>query len=566
MRKKKSIIGISVVAAFFMALAGCGKVDNGAVQEPIDSFDTDQIVQPVEEQAKEPIIKSGYTGELTGRMPRLAETKITLSSQVTTAAYMQDGVDQAEDVGLGTMFSVYGVRGLATYRPRLTTSGYITFYSKAGDTTGNGSYIDVTILDNRSISRIVINFRENESDARVTVPGEPERQVAVKEGDSYIIDSSSFRIQNGHVSVNNSNDQVLINSVDIYYEGSPEDTIDTLSTISSLSYNYTKTGNGGVDKLKNAVIGISDSTYDNWSVSDFASGASYSGNSGGDNGCVQLKSSNPAGIVTTANPNENIASKVVVKWATNAGATTRTVAVYGKNVEYESPADLYVSGTRGTKIDSKTYAERDGNDESVFIISGSYKFIGIRSSDNALNIESITIQWGEIPSYTYSDSAIRFSGFIKIPLWKRLNNIQGYGVMLSTKTYLGANTIESKYDSALAEAGAIDSAVTAMCAGNNVKSFNSSITSEKLHPAEATEEQKGQTSRDFYIWNLYKGVSAENLKTSYVAVAYIRTNSEIVFFDEIEASVKSLAFDLIDEGVENENSFDGSLNNLANLE
>ena len=157
---------------------------------------------------------------------------------------------------------------------------------------------------------------------------------------------------------------------------------------------------------------------------------------------------------------------------------------------------------------------------------------------------------------------------MKKTLWDRLNtesNIQGYGVMLSTSEYLKAGSIQGAYDAEFELLDDIDDAIAAICDEGNIKNYYTPLAS-KPNPDLATDEQKGDLTGDYYIWNLYKGVSNANLRKSYDAIAYIRIEGEIVFLNEVTTSVKGLAGELLKLPAFNEESYDGSLNNLANLE
>ena len=181
---------------------------------------------------------------------------------------------------------------------------------------------------------------------------------------------------------------------------------------------------------------------------------------------------------------------------------------------------------------------------------------------------SIEIDW-ENASFSYSDVAIRFGGFIKQALWNRLeieSNIVGYGVMLSTPEYLISDSIESKYNTALTEqSGNIDDALESICSGNNIKNFSKEISGAITNPAVATNEQKGETSRNFYIWNLYKRINEIDITSGFTVVAYIKIETGIVFLNEVSVSAKTLAGEILASGY-NENAIDGSLYDLAHKE
>ena len=158
-------------------------------------------------------------------------------------------------------------------------------------------------------------------------------------------------------------------------------------------------------------------------------------------------------------------------------------------------------------------------------------------------IDAILIQWGTV-SYEYDDVAIRLGGSVTKDLWTQLNNesaILGYGVLLSTKDKLNGAALKTKYDVATSE-------------GPDFKKFDMALSTKA--PVD------GGT---YYYWNLYKRVTS-SLTTDYVAVAYIRlTNGDVVFLQEIEASAKGLAAELINNKTYDLESFDGSLANLACL-
>ena len=228
----------------------------------------------------------------------------------------------------------------------------------------------------------------------------------------------------------------------------------------------------------------------------------------------------------------------------------------------------------------------DENDTGRTIADVFYRYSPSGPSKNAIenlsSLSSLSYRYSEDNgNYTYSNVAIRFGAMLSQDLWESLDaesNIQGYGVILSTETYLNGDSIKGLYD--IAYSGDVDDAMDELCEGGNVKNFYTSLTSKgATHPDEANAAQKGALEGTYYVWNLYKhvldsqeGLTANQIKTklmrNYVAVAYIRTaNDGIIFFDEITASVKSLAQDLIDDdsnGLTAE-SLEGSLGNLAGL-
>ena len=146
---------------------------------------------------------------------------------------------------------------------------------------------------------------------------------------------------------------------------------------------------GAVDVLTRATTGITSgsSSYSDWSNKSASSSAKYAGNSAGGNDAIQLRSNNNnSGIVTTTTGGK--ASKVSVAWNANTAAG-RTIDIYGKNTAYSQASDLY-GDAKGTKIGSIAYGT-----STELTISGDYSFIGIRSNNGALYLDSVSITWGD---------------------------------------------------------------------------------------------------------------------------------------------------------------------------
>ena len=136
--------------------------------------------------------------------------------------------------------------------------------------------------------------------------------------------------------------------------------------------------------------------YADWTLIG-ESGAEYAGNSGGgdrqavedEDGALQFRSKNSnSGIVTTVSG--GIIASITIVW--NAGTTVgRKLDVYGSNTDYEAPNDLYNSSKQGSKINTFEY---DGSTLTVtFTVSGNYTYVGVRSNNGALYLDSIAFEW-----------------------------------------------------------------------------------------------------------------------------------------------------------------------------
>ena len=148
------------------------------------------------------------------------------------------------------------------------------------------------------------------------------------------------------------------------------------------------------DTLNQSFTGVTGTSYSTWSNKVGASGTIYAGNSAAGNSSIQLRSGTStnsnvhSGIIMTTSINP--IKKVSVSWNTNT-TSGREIAIYGKNSAYSSVEDLYSNSTstQGTSLGSIIYGT-----STELTISGSYLYIGIKSTNGALYLDSMTITIG----------------------------------------------------------------------------------------------------------------------------------------------------------------------------
>ena len=570
MKKRNNLLALTTsILAFFLTLVGCGKAksENNVVSQdqPISS-------SSIEKEAKTDKTRiSRETGDLVPKAAPLVYPTATLRYTGLSNIRANDAgiTSLAETLNLDkTIFSATYVKNSGSDVMFLRTDGIWMYGLKNESTKGNK--LTITMSSGYNIRFIDIDFIEGySSTAEISSSGD------VKTGTNgrYEINGNSFVIfvNDGAVSENL---QVRFNSIVIEYElPTTQEAIEYgLTTSSSLSYQYDKDETNVVDTINKTFTGIAGS-YTDWSGKIGESTIVYAGYASGRNGYLNLNTSGDvSGIVSTSNSTGFFAKKIVLTWNT-ATVSGRTIDVYGKDTSYASASDLYNGETQGSLLGSLEYNKKDEENKTTLIISSSFDFIGIKSRSDALYLDSIDIQWGTSPVYDYSNVAIRFGNLMEQSLWDDLNaesTIKGYGVMLSTPGYLDGKEIKEWYaDNSMpaVDEDDLDAAIATACGenANAVKNFYTKITGEKTNPAEATAAQKSDLEGDYYIWNLYKEIATSDIKAQFTAVAYIRTISGIVFLRETTASAKGLAADLIDNDVYADDSFDGSLHELANL-
>lgn len=129
----------------------------------------------------------------------------------------------------------------------------------------------------------------------------------------------------------------------------------------------------------------------NTTYKDFTNVGNYSGNSAKtSDGAIQLRSTSNSGIITTASPGK--LKKVQVVW--NAATSTtgnRQLDFYGKNTAYTSTSELYGNkDVQGTKLGSIVCGI-----STELVVENEYDYIGFRSKDGALYVDSITLYYNK---------------------------------------------------------------------------------------------------------------------------------------------------------------------------
>ena len=165
------------------------------------------------------------------------------------------------------------------------------------------------------------------------------------------------------------------------------------STVATSDYNadeksFTLTvSDEGLDYLDYNGVGVTGTTYTDWNNKQFGTNAVYKGNTAGGNSSIQFRTdNNNSGIVTTTSAGK--VGKITVAWNSNT-TNGRKIDIYGKNTPYSAASDLYNAETQGTKLGSIAKGSTE------LTVTGNYGYIGIRSSDKALYLDNIAIEWDE---------------------------------------------------------------------------------------------------------------------------------------------------------------------------
>ena len=166
------------------------------------------------------------------------------------------------------------------------------------------------------------------------------------------------------------------------------------------------TGVSGVsnptDVIDAAFTGVPNYYYASWSEKvGSASQAVYAGHSNlRDNGSIGLRSEKTdnayyksySGIVTTSSG--GTVKSVTLHLKTYSSA--RTVQVYAKNEAYTGPDDLWDNATMGTLIGSVSTSTTEDVIQTINFTS-EYRYVGIRSQADPVDVAEIRIEWGGLP-------------------------------------------------------------------------------------------------------------------------------------------------------------------------
>lgn len=189
-------------------------------------------------------------------------------------------------------------------------------------------------------------------------------------------------------------------NVTFYAQWIDKDLFLSSNNLSNLSFDYNSHYTGTVEKkdtLDSVLIDLSEKSYKEWSNKQSESNAIYSGYSYGGNSYIQLKSNDSvSGIISSASGGKIKNISVTWNGKTDSG---KTLDVYGKNKEYSSPSDLYNNSLKGTKIGSIVCGT-----STELIVDGDYQYIGLRSANGAIYLDTIIIAWDEMKfDEVYSD-------------------------------------------------------------------------------------------------------------------------------------------------------------------
>ncbi|MBO7074653.1 MAG: chitobiase/beta-hexosaminidase C-terminal domain-containing protein [Bacteroidales bacterium] len=254
----------------------------------------------------------------------------------------------------------------------VTPSAQTITVSQAADATYAAGSATFTVNVTNSAPTVTVTYHAN--------GGEGENIVATPyQGSDYTVANNTFT-KSGYAFTKWHTNAAGTGGTD--YD--PGDVIESINADIDL-YAQWEESSETVDVLNYAFTGITGTGYSAWSNKTGASGAVYAGRSGGDHNSIQLNSTSPNGIVSTASGGKF--TKVVVSWNSST-ANNRSVQVYGKTTAYDGSSDLYDNDKRGTLLGTIT-----NGTSTELTISGDYNYIGIKNPGSAIYMDEVRITW-----------------------------------------------------------------------------------------------------------------------------------------------------------------------------
>ena len=234
-----------------------------------------------------------------------------------------------------------------------------------------------------------------------------------------------------------------------------------------------------------------------------------------------------------------------LKSITLASVTSgKTINVYASNTPYDGvPSGDPLTTLNSTKL--------------TYIFENVFKYIALKGTASSTEVGTITIAYEnmsakEIVEYNVSSTASLYYQYHKDDGGNFTYPSVAFrfgALLVSTTDEIGSDPLKSFYEEAEAGVGGAD--------------YYYKPLTQKPEPSTATAAQKGDLVGDYYIWNVFYNIPSSAVTDEYVAVAFIKTSTEIIFMQEIRTSAAKIAYDLIQGGTD-AGSAEGSLQNLAN--
>lgn len=157
------------------------------------------------------------------------------------------------------------------------------------------------------------------------------------------------------------------------------------ATYNELVVNTTVTGITVVNEVTDTITGNdvpTGSGYNGWLYSGNTAQYSILSNKGQKYIQIRTDGSN-SGIVSTVSGGK--IKSITIEWASDTAAG-RELGIYASNSPYSAPSNLY-DGTNPITTLNK------GNNETTYTFTEEYSYVGVRSQDKALYLNSITFVW-----------------------------------------------------------------------------------------------------------------------------------------------------------------------------
>ena len=424
------------------------------------------------------------------------------------------------------------------------------------DTNGGNKIDDISVLD---------GFKVNQ----------PENPTKASDGthnytfvDWY--DNSTFEGDPFDFNTPITEDTVLYAKWDVEEISHATSAFEATTQSNSLAYSYDWINDSYNDLLENSITGAVDTNYVDWSDQSVNSnGIKYAGQSAGNYSSIQLRTkNNNSGVITTSNTNNLKAEKITISFNSNT-VSGRGVSVYGSNTPYSSPEDLYDAEKRGEHLGDIT---KGTNTELVF--STQYKYIGIKSSGDAIYLDSINIKWSSEKVFDFKKSKLRFSTSISKSAWNAINEqatdrITKFGYFISTQNALDDYYIDNGFNlDTISLQNAFETTLTDL--EQNIEetlenfTVDTGITDYSVTLAENATPYA--LDENYYKWSATATIDANNdAAVNYVGVAYIVVDGKYYFNKQASASLKDVATDMLENGGYEADYADGSLYYLAHF-
>ena len=235
------------------------------------------------------------------------------------------------------------------------------------------------------------------------------------------------------------------------------------------------------------------------------------------------KQSTKGNKFTVSISNDYTIRSINISFNDNSSATAeisyRSTIVNGVDGNYVINGNSFTIFNNNSSVNSNTQV-KISSIEIIYEEASNSEKVSYLSTGSLLSYNDYTDNGDG--TFSFERLGIRFVGKVDANLYDSLN-AEGYGIFLAPASSLDGRTIESYYRAAKTNQNTVAEAIAVMFSAHGIRNYSNSHT---IHEPE--EKAIPTLIGNNYSWKLHYGIADNALTTSYVAVAYILVDGDIM--------------------------------------